>query len=158
MGDGKCKCLSDLNIALDPCTACISGCTWCREIGTPQTWDQPMAKWCRGSSVARLMPIRVAMQSYFTKNNILYFTWWHVTSKLPSTMRLSWLFFLSLALTASSQSTNNSLLWGPYRSNLYFGLRPRIPQSLMTGLMWFGTQDYQSVASKHCLSVLQLLY
>jgi mannosyl-oligosaccharide glucosidase len=29
-----------------------------------------------------------------------------------------------------------SLLWGPYRSNLYFGLRPRIPKSLSLGLMW----------------------
>ena len=29
-------------------------------------------------------------------------------------------------------------------TNLYFGLRPRLPQSLMTGLVWFGTQDYQS--------------
>lgn len=36
------------------------------------------------------------------------------------------------------------------RPNLYFGLRPRIPQSLMTGLVWFGTQDYQSVSkSRH---------
>ncbi|KAF9466429.1 glycoside hydrolase [Collybia nuda] len=62
-----------------------------------------------------------------------------------STMQLGWLLLLSLAHGTLSQRANDTLLWGPYRPNLYFGLRPRIPQSLMTGLMWFGTQDYQSV-------------
>ncbi|GLB35277.1 putative glycosyl hydrolase family 63 N-terminal domain [Lyophyllum shimeji] len=52
------------------------------------------------------------------------------------------LLLLSLAKLVFS---NDTLLWGPYRPNLYFGLRPRIPQSLMTGLMWFGTHDYQSI-------------
>ncbi|KAF8968399.1 glycoside hydrolase [Flammula alnicola] len=60
-------------------------------------------------------------------------------------MQLAWLALLPLALAVLSQSTNDTLLWGAYRPNLYFGLRPRIPQSLMTGLMWFGTQDYQSI-------------
>ncbi|THH15032.1 hypothetical protein EW146_g5398 [Bondarzewia mesenterica] len=60
-------------------------------------------------------------------------------------MRLLWL-LLPLAPSVFSQPSNGSesLLWGAYRPNLYFGLRPRIPQSLMTGLIWFGTQDYQS--------------
>lgn len=40
---------------------------------------------------------------------------------------------------------NNSLLWGPYRSSLYFGVRPRIPKSLLSGLMWFPITDYQSI-------------
>ncbi|CAH0055870.1 unnamed protein product, partial [Clonostachys solani] len=26
--------------------------------------------------------------------------------------------------------------WGPYRPNLYFGVRPQIPESLLMGLMW----------------------
>jgi mannosyl-oligosaccharide glucosidase len=56
----------------------------------------------------------------------------------------AWLLLLSAA-TALAQGTNDTLLWGPYRPNLYFGLRPRIPQSLMTGLAWFGTQDYNSI-------------
>ncbi|KZT65471.1 glycoside hydrolase family 63 protein [Daedalea quercina L-15889] len=61
-------------------------------------------------------------------------------------MRLWWA-LLPLLPTALAQSANDteSLLWGAYRPNLYFGLRPRIPQSLMTGLLWFGTQDYQSL-------------
>ncbi|KIM49430.1 glycoside hydrolase family 63 protein [Hebeloma cylindrosporum] len=60
-------------------------------------------------------------------------------------MQLAWLLILPLASSVLSQTTNDTLLWGAYRPNLYFGLRPRIPQSLMTGLMWFGTQDYQSI-------------
>ncbi|ODV94404.1 hypothetical protein PACTADRAFT_45070 [Pachysolen tannophilus NRRL Y-2460] len=49
-----------------------------------------------------------------------------------------------------SKASNASLLWGPYRSNLYLGIRPRIPHSLMTGLMWFNADDYQGVGKiKH---------
>ncbi|KAF8892637.1 glycoside hydrolase family 63 protein [Infundibulicybe gibba] len=59
-------------------------------------------------------------------------------------MKSVWL-LLPLAPAILAQGVNDTLLWGPYRPNLYFGLRPRIPQSLMTGLMWFGTQDYQSI-------------
>jgi mannosyl-oligosaccharide glucosidase len=65
---------------------------------------------------------------------------------------------LGIASTASAASTpnehesilhsevgrqnNQSLLWGPYRPNLYFGVRPRIPKSLMTGLMWGKIETY----------------
>ena len=61
-------------------------------------------------------------------------------------MRLWWA-LLPLVPTVLGQPGNEtgSLLWGAYRPNLYFGLRPRIPQSLMTGLLWYGTQDYQSL-------------
>jgi mannosyl-oligosaccharide glucosidase len=61
-------------------------------------------------------------------------------------MQLLWL-LLPLTSVAATQ-VNDTLLWGAYRPNLYFGLRPRIPQSLMTGLMWFGTHDYQSIGSE----------
>ncbi|RDB24187.1 putative mannosyl-oligosaccharide glucosidase [Hypsizygus marmoreus] len=61
-------------------------------------------------------------------------------------MKLGCLLLLSLAHQVLSKNANDTLLWGPYRPNLYFGLRPRIPQSLMTGLMWFGTHDYQSIS------------
>lgn len=62
------------------------------------------------------------------------------------------LFLLLFALATAVASkpideADQSLLWGPYRPNLYFGLRPRLPQSLMTGLIWFGTVDYRSVQS-----------
>lgn len=38
-------------------------------------------------------------------------------------------------------SSNASLLWGPYRPNLYLGIRPRIPNSLLMGLMWSNADD-----------------
>ncbi|KAF2269219.1 glycoside hydrolase [Lojkania enalia] len=39
--------------------------------------------------------------------------------------------------SAYTLATNNaSLLWGPYRPNLYLGIRPRVPESLLLGLMW----------------------
>lgn len=38
---------------------------------------------------------------------------------------------------------NQSLFWGPYRPNLYFGVRQRAPNSLLTGLMWSNLDDYQ---------------
>jgi mannosyl-oligosaccharide glucosidase len=47
-------------------------------------------------------------------------------------------------LTLETES-NNTLLWGPYRPNLYFGVRPRIPESLSLGLLWARVEDYNSV-------------
>ncbi|KAJ4316820.1 Processing alpha glucosidase I [Neodidymelliopsis sp. IMI 364377] len=43
------------------------------------------------------------------------------------------------------KASNDSLLWGPYKPNLYFGVRPRIPKSLTGGLLWTRVEDYQSV-------------
>jgi hypothetical protein len=40
---------------------------------------------------------------------------------------------------------NQSLLWGPYRPNLYFGIRPRLPKSIMTALMWAKVDNYVDV-------------
>ncbi|KAI1075936.1 glycoside hydrolase family 63 protein [Whalleya microplaca] len=68
----------------------------------------------------------------------------------------AWLSFLLLSLFASAQDegvlngetgrlNNQSLLWGPYRPNLYFGVRPRIPHSLMTGLLWAKIDNYVDV-------------
>lgn len=51
-------------------------------------------------------------------------------------------------LPASSNAANSSLLWGTYRPNLYFGTRPRIPESVMTGLMWFDASQFQGFQSK----------
>ncbi len=44
-----------------------------------------------------------------------------------------------------ARNSNQSLLWGPYRPNLYFGVRPRIPKSLMGGLMWSKVENFQDV-------------
>jgi mannosyl-oligosaccharide glucosidase len=56
---------------------------------------------------------------------------------------------LVTAQNASKGNEDQSLLWGTYRPNLYFGLRPRLPQSLMSGLMWWGTQEYASLGSQY---------
>lgn len=57
-----------------------------------------------------------------------------------------------LASTTSAEDTsvftspsNSSLLWGPYKPNLYFGLRPRLPKSLTTALLWSRVEDFTSV-------------
>lgn len=54
---------------------------------------------------------------------------------------------LASATTADYDTASDaSLLWGPYRSNLYMGVRPRgLPHSLMTGLMWYNIDDYQGL-------------
>ena len=50
-------------------------------------------------------------------------------------------------LSENAKVSNESLLWGPYRPNLYFGVRPRIPKSLMTGLIWAKVDSFQGVQS-----------
>jgi mannosyl-oligosaccharide glucosidase len=44
-----------------------------------------------------------------------------------------------------TKSSNESLQWGPYKSNLYFGVRPRIPKSLSASLSWVRVEDFQKV-------------
>ncbi|KAK4893276.1 Processing alpha glucosidase I [Elasticomyces elasticus] len=44
-----------------------------------------------------------------------------------------------------SAESNSSLIWGPYKPNLYFGVRPTIPKSLTTSLLWSRVEDFQSV-------------
>lgn len=48
--------------------------------------------------------------------------------------------FSRISATAS-ESIDDSLLWGPYKPNVYFGLRPRISESLSLGLMWTSAAD-----------------
>ena len=38
-----------------------------------------------------------------------------------------------------------ALKWGPYRPNLYFGVRPQIPDTLLMGMMWGQGQDKASL-------------
>ena len=48
----------------------------------------------------------------------------------------------------ADRAANDSLLWGTYRPNLYFGTRTRFPESLMTGLIWFDGGDFQGFQRK----------
>lgn len=57
----------------------------------------------------------------------------------------------SILLNEIGRASNQSLLWGPYRPNVYFGVRPRIPNSFMAGLMWVKVNSFQDVQqSKLC--------
>lgn len=42
--------------------------------------------------------------------------------------------------------SRDSLLWGPYNSGRYLGIRPRIPESLLSGLMWFNADNQMAVS------------
>ena len=46
-------------------------------------------------------------------------------------------------LSKNAKLSNESLLWGPYRPNLYFGVKPRLPKSLSTGLLWAKVDDFR---------------
>jgi mannosyl-oligosaccharide glucosidase len=48
----------------------------------------------------------------------------------------------SVLINEIAKANNQSLLWGPYKPNLYFGLHPRIPKSLVAGLMWAKVDDF----------------
>lgn len=77
---------------------------------------------------------------------------------------LSFLALLSFALGEAAQEvlaenaklSNESLLWGPYRPNLYFGVRPRIPKSLTTGLLWAKVDNFQGVQNSEPCFILRL--
>jgi mannosyl-oligosaccharide glucosidase len=43
-----------------------------------------------------------------------------------------------------ARTLNASLLWGPYRPNLYMGVKPRLDRSLLTGLIWARVDDFQT--------------
>ncbi|KAL6902548.1 glycoside hydrolase family 63 protein [Trichoderma evansii] len=51
----------------------------------------------------------------------------------------------SILINEIGRLNNQSLLWGPYKPNLYFGVRPRLPQGLWTGLMWGRAEGYMDI-------------
>ena len=48
---------------------------------------------------------------------------------------------------APALSHDTSLLWGPYRPNLYLGIRPQVPNSLLTGLMWSNADESSKIVN-----------
>jgi mannosyl-oligosaccharide glucosidase len=52
---------------------------------------------------------------------------------------------VSVLIKEAARANNESLLWGPYKPNLYFGVRPRIANSLAAGLMWAKVDDFATV-------------
>ena len=84
---------------------------------------------------------------------------WRLTA--PISVLYFLLLFLADAqqevLADSAKRSNESLLWGPYRPNLYFGVRPRIPKSLTTGLLWARTDNFETVQHSMFDLVLPLI-
>ena len=62
-------------------------------------------------------------------------------------MTLGWAVWLlclcAVVAPTSAADVNTSTIWGTYRPQLFFGLRPRVPRTLVTGLAWFSTADYE---------------
>lgn len=58
---------------------------------------------------------------------------------------------VSILYNEVAKSANQSLLWGPYRPNLYFGVRPRLHKSFMGGLMWANVDGAQDI--QHSMSI-----
>jgi mannosyl-oligosaccharide glucosidase len=52
---------------------------------------------------------------------------------------------VSILYKEVARSANQTLLWGPYRPNLYFGVRPRLHKSFMGGLMWANVDSFEDV-------------
>lgn len=50
----------------------------------------------------------------------------------------------------TAKANNESLLWGPYKPNLYFGVRPRLPDSFFAGLMWSKVDDFVGAQQSRC--------
>ena len=60
-------------------------------------------------------------------------------------------FLLSLSLLldgsyAQLDPAKASLLTGTLRPGLYFGISSRVPQSLLTGIMWLGAHNYDGAS------------
>lgn len=58
---------------------------------------------------------------------------------------------VSVLIKEAARANNESLLWGPYKPNLYFGVRPRISNSLAAGLMWVKSDNYATVQNSKLL-------
>lgn len=57
---------------------------------------------------------------------------------------------VSVLSKETAKANNESLLWGPYKPNLYFGVRPRLPDSFFAGLMWAKVDDFVSAQQSRC--------
>jgi mannosyl-oligosaccharide glucosidase len=77
---------------------------------------------------------------------------WHLSALAIDCLFLSFAFGEDQKVLAeNARLSNESLLWGPYRPNLYFGVRPRIPKSLTTGLLWAKVDSFESVQNSTLL-------
>jgi len=96
-----------------------------------------------------------------------YFSFTMISRKCFPTLITSYFVFITLIPSLASfvaasdykeleRISNQSLLWGPYRPNLYFGVRPRIPKSFLASLLWARVEDYPSVQNSKFSPLLSL--
>lgn len=64
---------------------------------------------------------------------------------LPALALLNGFVVASQETSVFTKASNDSLLWGPYRPNLYFGVRPRLPKGITTGLLWGRVEEFGEV-------------
>lgn len=48
----------------------------------------------------------------------------------------------AILFNENARANNQSLLWGAYRPGLYLGVKPRLPKSLNTGVLWSRVDDF----------------
>ena len=85
----------------------------------------------------------------------MQFVW---LSLVPLAVSLSYFYYFISNLVGSNKNNSNDQtsminsdspdLWGTYRSNLYFGMRTKTPQALMTGLAWNSIDNIEGFTSK----------
>lgn len=46
-------------------------------------------------------------------------------------------------------------MWGPYRPNLYFGVRPQLPETFLMGLMWASGESQDEMLESTYPALLQ---
>lgn len=65
---------------------------------------------------------------------------------MRSGILLSQLLALCALLTLAG-AASDSLLWGTYRPGVYIGMRARLPDSPLFGVLWHGLKDYKDQMS-----------
>ena len=50
----------------------------------------------------------------------------------------------------AAQANNQSMLWGPYKPNVYFGVRPRLAEGLWSSLMWANVNGFDTINKGVC--------
>lgn len=75
-------------------------------------------------------------------------------SLVPVAVLFSYFYRIFNKFTGNNASINFNIVkyeypdvWGTYRSNLYFGMRTKTPQALMTGLAWNSVDDIEGFTS-----------
>jgi hypothetical protein len=85
-------------------------------------------------------------------------------SLVPVAVFLSYFYRYFIGIFDSNNSRNQITkyespdLWGTHRSNLYFGMRTKTPQALMTGLAWSSVDNIEGFSSKISGGIYKYLY